>query len=213
MAEYIKNNVQLQILAAFIFMPLMIWAVGDYPQRTLLKESLSVVTIVAFNLIIGLFYLARTNKNVMKGIKFSKLTGLHKFVGYVAVPVLLLHPLLLVVPRFYEAGIEPLDAFTTMLTTFTSQGVIFGLIAWSSMLLIGVTSVLRKKLPMKYQSWRVVHGGLAILCIFSAAFHVIDLGRHIDFAMTMFIVLLSVGGIYKLLKTYISQGKKLEEKS
>jgi predicted ferric reductase len=65
---------------------------------------------------------------------------------------------------------------------------------------------------MKYQTWRVIHGGLALLCIFSAVFHVIDLGRHTDFAMTLFIVLMSAGGIYLLLKTYASQGQKAGEK-
>ncbi len=210
MAEYIKNNVQLQILAAFISMPLMIWAVGNYPQRTLLKESLSVVTIVAFSLMIGLLYLARTNIFVVKKIKFSKLIGLHKFIGYAAAPVVLSHPFLLVVPRFYESGVEPFEAFTTILTTFTSQGVVFGLIAWSLMLLIGVTSLLRKKLPMKYQTWRVAHGALAVLCIVSAVCHVLDLGRHVDFTMTVFVVLLSTGGLYLLLKNYACREKKAE---
>ncbi len=208
MAEYIKNNVQLQILAAFICMPLLIWAAGSTPQRTLLKESLSLITIIAFSLMIGLFYLARANKFIVKKIKFSKLIGLHKFIGYTAVPVLLLHPFLLVVPRFYEAGVDPFEAFTTILTTFTSKGVVFGLITWSLMLLIAVTSLFRKKLPMKYPTWRVVHGGLAGLCIFSAVFHVLDLGRHSDLAMSVFIVLLSAGGIYLLLKNYASQEKK-----
>ncbi len=208
MTEYIKSNVQLQILAAFIVMPLMIWAMGSTPQRTLLKESLSVVTIISFSLMLGLFYLARTNIFIVKKIRFSKLIGLHKFIGYAAVPLLLVHPFLLVVPRFFEAGVDPFDAFITIATTFTNKGVIFGLVAWSLLLIIGVTSIFRKNLPMKYQTWRIVHSVLAVLCAFFAVFHVIDLGRHIDVAMTVFIVLLFVGAIYLLLKNYAENGQE-----
>ncbi len=212
MAEYIKNNVQLQILAVLIGMPLMIWAAGSYPQRTLLKESLSVVTILAFSLMIGLFYLARPNRAAVKKISLSKLLSWHKIVGSVAVSVLLIHPFLLVVPRFFEAGIAPGEAFGTIVTTFSSSGILFGLTTWSLLLILGLTSLTRKKLPLRYQTWRTIHGALALLCIVSAVFHVIDLGRHTDIAMTAFIALLATGGIYLLLKSYVVQNQTESEK-
>lgn len=211
MAEYIKNNVQLQILTLFVSMPLLIWAAGSYPQRTLLKESLSVVTIVAFSLMIGLFYLARTNRAATKKISVSKLLSWHKIVGYLAVPVLLVHPFLLVVPRFFEAGIAPGEAFKTIITTFTSSGILFGLSTWSLLLILGLTSLMRKKLPLSYQTWRTIHGVLATLCLVGAAVHVIDLGRHTDSAMTAFFVLLSTGGIYLLLKNSVAQPQPARE--
>lgn len=212
MIKYIKNNVHLQILATFIVIPLIIWAINTDPRRTLLKESLSVITLVAFSLIIGLLYLARTNQFIVNKIKFSKLINLHKFIGYAVVPLLLLHPFLLVVPRYFEAGVEPLEAFSTIITTFTSTGVVFGLIAWILMLLIGLTSLLRKKLPMTYQTWRIVHGVLAVLCIASAALHVLDLGRHSNLIMSLFIIIFSAGGLYLLLKSYILQTQRKGEK-
>lgn len=208
MIEYIKNNIRLLTLAAFIGIPLLILAAGSNPPRTLLKESLSVVTIVAFSLMIGLFYLARTNKAAMESTKFGNLISLHKIIGYAVIPVLLLHAFLLVLPRFYGAGISPFEAFATIVTTFSSRGILFGLSTWSLMLILGITSLLRKKLPMTYQTWRVFHGILALLCIFSAVFHVVDLGRHSDMAMTVFIVLLSAGGVYLLLKNSLLQGHK-----
>ena len=205
MAEYIKKNVQLQILVFFLSMPLIIWAVGNFPQRTMLKESLSVVTITAFSLVIGLFYLTRANRRVLQNVPFGKVVKLHKLVGYIAVPILLLHPLFLVVPRFYEAGLTPGEAFQTIITTFSNSGVVFGLTSWSLLLLLGVTSLLRQKIPLQYQTWRVIHYILAMLCIFSALFHVIDLGRHLDLIMTGFVVLLATGGIYQSTKKVFSR--------
>ena len=202
MADYIKKNVQLQILSVFIGIPLVIWAAGNDLQRTMLKESLSLVTILAFSLMIGLFYLARPNWSVVAKIRVSKLLRWHKFIGYLTVSVLIVHPFLLVLPRFFEAGVSPGEAFITIITTFTNSGIVFGLIAWGVLLILGITSLLRKHLPLTHQSWRILHGVLALLCISSAAFHVLDLGRHTDSAMVAFVSLLTAGGIFLLLKSY-----------
>lgn len=211
MAEYIKNNVQLQILSFFIGMPLIIWSLGNSPQRTLLKESLSVVTILAFSLMIGLLFLTRTNSLAAGKVAFGKVIKLHKVVGYAAVPVLLLHPLFLVLPRFFEAGVAPGEAFRTIITTFTSPGIIFGLITWSLLLTLGITSLLRKKLPLSYLTWRSIHYLLALLCLLSGTLHVLNLGRHADLLMTGFIVLVSAGGIYQTTKktfSRVNEGEK-----
>jgi len=118
----------------------------------------------------------------------------HKIIGYSCVTVLLMHPFFLVIPRLFESGIGPVDAFVTIITTYTSRGVVLGLIAWCLMLIFGITSLARKILPMKYKSWRVFHGILAIAFISVATWHTIVLGRHTDLAMSIFIILRAVGG-------------------
>jgi hypothetical protein len=72
----------------------------------------------------------------------------HKIIGYTFAIALLVHPVLLVVPRFLEAGVGPGEAFITILTTFTSQGVVVGIIAWCLLLVLAITSFIRRKLPM-----------------------------------------------------------------
>jgi hypothetical protein len=44
---------------------------------------------------------------------------------------------------------------------------------------------------------------LAIIFILTAAWHVIDLGRHSNFAMSIFITLLTTGGIWLTGKQYL----------
>lgn len=211
MVEYLKNNVQLQILAVFIGGPLLIWAAAGDPARTPLKESLSVLTLLAFSLMIGLFYLARPNRAAVRQISAGKLLRWHKLIGYIAAPVLLVHPVLLVLPRYFEAGLAPGEAFRTMVTTTSSSGILFGLGAWCLMLLLGLTALLRKQLPLTYPTWRRVHGVLALLCVVSAALHALDLGRHADSAMAGFILLASAGGVYLLLKSYAAKNQPAEE--
>ncbi len=211
MAEYLKNDVQLRILAVFIGGPLLIWAAGGDPARTPLKESLSVLTLLAFSLVLGLFYLARPNRAAVRKVGAAKLLRWHRLIGYVAVPVLLVHPVLLVVPRYFEAGLPPGEAFRTIVTTTSSSGILFGLGAWCLMLILGLSALLRKQLPLKYPIWRTVHGVLALLCVLSAALHALDLGRHADSAMAAFIMLAVAGGVYLLLRNYAAKNLPAEE--
>jgi DMSO/TMAO reductase YedYZ heme-binding membrane subunit len=97
--------------------------------------------------------------------------------------------------------VSPVDAFITMVTTL-NLGVILGIIAWCLMLVLGLTSLIRNKLHMKYKSWRVLHGILAILFAAIAVWHAIDLGRHSSLVMSIVLSLLTAGGIVILLKTY-----------
>ncbi len=208
MEKLLKRYNVVVAIVIFAALPILIWALGGSSQRGVLKETISVVTIVSFSMMLMQFYLARTNKNMLKIHKMSKVLNIHKIIGYVFVPILLVHPFLIVVPRYFEAGIDPSDAFLTLITSFNNTGVVLGMIAWVLMFIIGLTSVFRNSLPMTYSSWRVLHGVLSILFVVLAAWHVIELGRHSSDWMTAFIVIIATGGILLLAKTYFSKPNK-----
>jgi len=173
------------------------------PWRTVLKDSISILAILSFFLMLGQFFLARSNKNILKEFKMSNVLKVHKFIGYVFVPILLVHPFLIVVPRYFESGVSPADAFLTLITTFDSLGVVLGMIAWGLMILIGITSLFRNKLPLSYKAWRVFHGILSISFIALATWHATNLGRHTNIPMSVLMITLAGMGILLLLKTYI----------
>ena len=211
MSAHIKSSFLRQSILVFTGIPLFIWATGNFPDRSLLKESISVMTILAFCQMMGQFFWARTNRSVIRDLKMSKVVTYHKFIGYTFVTILLFHPFYLVIPRFFESGVSPVDAFITIITTL-NQGVVLGIIAWCLMLILGITAFARKNLPMKYKTWRVFHGILAILFISIAAWHVIDLGRHANLAISILISMLAAGGILLLLKTYtFNKSRKISE--
>lgn len=211
MGTYIKSNFFKQFVLVFTGMPLLIWAMGNYPERSVLKESLSVITILAFCQMIGQFFWARGNRSAVAELKMSKVTKYHKIIGYALVILLLFHPLFLVVPRSFESGVSPVDAFITLITTM-NLGVVLGIIAWCLMLVLGITAFVREKLPMKYKTWRVFHGILAVVFIAVAAWHAIDLGHHFNLAMSILILFLTTGGILLLLKTdMFKKHKKISE--
>ncbi len=207
MRTVIKSNFFRQSVLAFTGMPLLIWVMGNFPKRSMLKECLSVITILAFCQMIGQPFWARTNRSVVARLKMSNVVNYHKVIGYTFVAILFCHPFYLVVPRFFESGVSPVDAFVTIITTL-NQGVVLGITAWCLMLTLGITALVRDKLPMKYKTWRVFHGILAILFISTATWHVIDLVRHSNLAMSILIGMLAACGLLLLLKTYTFKKSK-----
>lgn len=215
MSERTKKLYLAPVTLGFLGLPVLFWALGDFPRRTVLKESLALLTILAFCLMLGQFFLARTTRGFLKDVKMSTVITIHKAIGYLFAAVLLIHPFFVVLPRYFEAGVAPLDAFVTILTTFDSAGIVVGLTAWVFLLLLAVTSLVRNRLPMKYTTWRLWHGIVSMVFIALATWHAIDLGRHTDRALSIYLSLLAVSGILLLLKMYITTAlrKKGEQTS
>ncbi len=198
-----KKQYLLILLTAFIGLPLVIWVLGVYPVRTVLKETISVITILAYFMMVAQFFLSRANSGMTSIYRFKNILKWHKFIGYFFVGVFVLHPLLIVVPRFFESGILPQDAFWKLITTFETTGQIVGLIAYILMFVLGATSVFRDKLGIKYKTWKYLHGVLSVLFIILATWHAVDMGRHTQKATVFWMVFLAFLGTVMLLKTYI----------
>ena len=213
MGEYHQRNYLIQATTIFIGLPLFLWALGDFPRRTVLKEFFSILFILAFCQMIGLFFLSRGNKSAVKSFRMNTVVKYHKFIGYLCVGMFLIHPFLLVVPRYFESGVSPIEAFITIITTFDSRGIVLGIIAWCLMLILGILSLIRNRLPIKYTSWRFFHGILAMVILAVVTFHVIDLGRHADLAISIYFIILAVSSELLLLKTYILKPVKGERTS
>lgn len=216
MGLIMKNDIKIyHIIAAvfvFILIPIGLFEFGDFPRRSNLKEAISILTVLAFSLMIGQLFLARSNHYFVKFFKFNRVLSVHKLIGYSVVGFFLIHPFLIVLPRFFEAGVSPLDALIQILTTFESLGVILGQISWGLILLLGLTSffrdkLLRGKLKMNYKTWKVFHGLLSILFIVTASWHTIEQGRHTDSVISIFIVFLVLIGSGFLIKQYTSPSK------
>jgi|GEM_PF-1142057 len=194
-------------LGGFIGLPLLLYALGGAPRRSLLKEGISVVTLLAFSLTLGQFFLARSNQSVLSAFSLKGVKAVHTWMAAFVVTVLLLHPALIVFPRFFEAGITPADAFVRMLTTVDNLGVVLGIVAWCCLLLLVPTSIARirliKVLGANHPKWRIFHGALSVVLTTTGLVHAITLGRHASFAMASSWVLITFAGIALLVRMYV----------
>jgi len=195
----------------FIALPIIFFFLGEFPQRTILKNSLSIITIIAFFVIIGQFYLSKINEEITKVFKTFKVKKVHKTVGYLFLPILIIHPFLIVVPRFFEVGPSPIESFIKMITSFDSLGIILGLTAWVLMFILGFTSVFKDNLNMTYKNWKILHGVLSLGFIILASWHTIDMGRHMSNWMIALIVILTAIASILLSKTYIFTKKEAKK--
>ena len=209
-----KENKYLKLIPAillFIGLPVLLYGLGDFPRKSLLKELLSLLTILALCFMLAQFYFTRHNKYFAKGREFAMVVKIHRYIGYLFIGVLVLHPFLIVLSRFFEAGIEPWDAFVTLITEFDSLGVLLGLIAYGFMILFFLTTFFKNKFHLKYRLGRMFHGYLSVLFIVAAAWHVINTGSHTNTPFAVYIVLMAVSGIMHLFLTYYFESKKISE--
>lgn len=211
MSTNIKNLYTFIASIFFVLLPILFFINGDSPQRTVLKDSISILTILAFFIVIGQFYLSKINEGIKEIVRVSKVIKIHKIIGYIILPILIVHPILIVVPRFFEAGPEPLESLITMITGFDNLGVILGIVGWILMLTLGLTSMFREKLSMSYKSWKILHGILSLAFLFFASWHVIDIGRHMTTPMISLIILIASIASLLLLKSYFFNKKKISK--
>lgn len=94
----------------------------------------------------------------------------HRGMGIAAVALVLLHPLLLVAWGPYPAAV--LSPFASMPAALR-----YGSGAALCALALAATSLLRRRLGMHYEVWRILHGLLALGAVVLAALHVWALGR------------------------------------
>lgn len=191
------------LIITFIGVPLLIYFSGNFPKRNTLMETISIVTILGYSLLLSQFFTSRLNKSLVKKIRMINVLAIHKFIGYLFISILLLHPFFIIIPKFFDNAVSPSDAFIKLITTFSSTGVILGLIAYASMVLLLLTSYFRFKLHLKYKTWRNLHGYLTVLFIITATWHVINIGRHSNASFTMYYLIAVVSGMYYLVKTYV----------
>jgi len=196
-------------IAVFIGLPVLFYLLGDAPRRSFLKEALSIVTLLAFSLMLGQFFLARSNRALLALFRAPAIQKVHKWIAYGAISVIFLHPFFIVLPRWFEAGVKPWDAFWTMVTTFDSLGILLGLFAWVAMVAIGLTAFFRmtlmKRFKSGYRGWRAFHAVLTVSFTVAAVWHAVDLGRHTDLAMSAMFIGLAAAGIGLLARLYLPQ--------
>ncbi|MDV7145384.1 ferric reductase-like transmembrane domain-containing protein [Tropicimonas sp. TH_r6] len=204
-----RTCLALAAVLLFLALPLALYALAPVPGRSLLKEALSILTVLSFTLLLGQFFLARTIPAVQQAFKVPHLQALHRWIGYGAITVLLLHPFLIVLPRYFEPGVRPLDALITMLTNFDNLGVLLGLVSWGLMLVLALTSHLRmrliKRFHIRYRVWRGFHAVLATGFTGLSLWHAIELGRHTGWLLGGFFGLLALAGIALLARLYMPE--------
>lgn len=203
MSKNVKGIYIFLLISILIGLPVLFFILGDLPHRTILKNSISLITILSFFILFAQFFLSKINSSTKEFSNFANVIKIHKFIGYVFLLILIVHPILIVVPRFFEVGVYPFESFIKMITTFDTLGVLLGIIAWILMFCLGITSMFRNKLNISYKSWKIFHGILSLTFLIIASWHAIDMGRHVNLQMSILIIFLVLISVVSVLKVYL----------
>lgn len=155
-------------ITAFVAAPVAFYAVSDAPIRSVLKDAISIITLLAFAMMLAQFFFTRCNTLLLDIFKPPLVQKVHKCIAYGAITVILLHPVLIVVPRYFEGGVTPWSALVEILSNFTNIGILTGIIAWLVLVCLGLTAFFRKpmlkRMAGRYRSWRGFHA-LVVLAL------------------------------------------------
>jgi len=182
----------------FALTPVLLAVTQNVPTQSTFQLVVLLVSVGAFGLMLGLFWLSRLMPRDTVKMKASSTMRWHKVIGYAAGLFFLVHPVLMIARRFWVQESLPLDNLKLMIASPLLRT---GIIAWLLLVLIIAMAIVRKKIPAKI--FRVLHGLLSVAFTVLATWHVIAVGRHSNSGMTLFWVLLATVAIAALLLSYL----------
>jgi len=142
------------------------------------SELLSVLWVIGMAAFFAQFALGG---RIRKGSLFSNIDWSitrHKQMGKWLGTLFFLHPLLILAPRFLMSWD---DGITSLLSTLTAPSMLTGLIAWGLMLVFVLLAVCKRSLPIRYETWRLLHLTAFVGVALLATLHVTQVGRHGQF--------------------------------
>lgn len=135
-------------------------------------SALNILMMIAFYL---QFPLAARIKSIPLFSNIDWGIAKHKRMGQILGIFFLLHPFLIILPRFFMSSN---DGFEAIRLIFTSENTLTGVIAWTLLIVWTLASIFKDKLPISYEAWKLTHlvGFIAITIL--ATLHVTTIGRH-----------------------------------
>jgi len=174
-----KSSVSFAMLGwlyfALVLIPWVLSRVEGLAVRGWYEELVSLLSIVGLSMMIFQFFLTSRVDRVANISGVDNTMRLHtkmgEFVGY----LVLIHPFLILAPRFFVA---PSFALNDLWSMFTEPETSTGMYAWSLMIVWVLMSVYRSRTGLSYEAWRYAHSAGFVTIIVLATHHAMTIGRH-----------------------------------
>ncbi|WMJ73719.1 ferric reductase-like transmembrane domain-containing protein [Cytophagaceae bacterium ABcell3] len=176
-------------------------AYTDLPARGFWMELSVALGFVGLTMLSLQFLLTARYRRITGPYGIDVILEFHRYISLVAIGFIIVHPLILFIKNsenlrlllFWEA---PLRAQMAVLATV-------------SLILLAVLSLYRKQLNIKYETWKISHGILAVIALIGALGHVLGVGYYLALPWKQFFW----GGMFMAtlsLLFYIRIGKPLQ---
>ncbi len=155
-----------------VLTPLLLASLGAGPRRGFVLE-LSVALGFVGLAVMGLqFALVARFHAVSAPFGQDAVMLFHRQMGYVALALILAHPVLL-----FMIGFDPARLLNPVTAPWPTR---FGLLALVGLIVLTAISVWRQPLRISYEVWQLAHGVLAVLVVSAALVHIFLTGYYVD---------------------------------
>jgi predicted ferric reductase len=162
-------------LYLFLVLLPLVTAVLSNPDRAAPSPMIALgvgAGFVGFSLMAMEFALISRIKSAASAFGEDALQLFHNLMGMAALGFLLAHPILLIVSGYpARCWLNPFASCANLATRTAA-------LALYALILLVLTSVLRKRLSIRYEVWYVLHGVFALFVVVAALVHVFILGRY-----------------------------------
>ena len=168
-----KRILTLVVYLLLIFLPLIVLLAAPMPAGRELWRDLSVALGFIGLSMAGLQFLPTARIPFLSDVfDLDLIYSIHHYTSILSVVLVFLHPVLLLVNNPYTLLL--LNPFTA---PWRAQA---GLIGLASLLLIAITSVLRKELKLGYNIWHAIHDLLALAIAVFALIHIVKVNYYMS---------------------------------
>ncbi len=166
-----KRVLSLIIYVLLIFLPLLVYLVFPMPPGRDLWRDLSIMLGFIGLSIAGLQFLPTARIPFLSDVfDLDGIYRVHHILSVLSVLLVFLHPVILMVHNPYT-----LLLFNPLTAPWRAQA---GMIGLAALVLIAITSVLRKELRMDYNAWHGLHDLLALVIAVFAIIHMIKVNYY-----------------------------------
>lgn len=154
-ARGIPVAVLLACYALIALAPLALALWQDRPVRNLFREASSVLVMVAFAMTLMEFVLSGRWRALSARAGIDATMRFHQLAARVLLVLVVLHPLLYAAPRLHP---DPANALASLQAMFGSPRLRSGVVAWWLLIALVALAILRDRLRLRYEAWRLTHG-------------------------------------------------------
>lgn len=165
--------VVLYLLAALAPLALA-WAQG-LPPRPLLDELATGAGMLALVVLLVEFLLSGRFRSVSRGVGMDVTMRAHQLLARAAIAFALLHPFLYTTPM---ARPLPWDVTRQMTVAHGALEIGTGIVAWVTLLVLVALAIGRRGVPLRYETWRLLHGLMALIVAVAGVTHAVTAGRY-----------------------------------
>ena len=168
-----KRVLALLVYLALVFLPLIVFLLFPMPPGRSFWRDLSVMLGFLGLSMAGLQFLPTARLPFLSNVfDLDGIYRVHHLLSVLSVLLIFLHPVILLVNNPYTLLL--LNPFTA---PWRAQA---GLIGLAGLILIAITSVLRKELKLDYNAWHGLHDLLALIIVVFAVIHILKVNYYLN---------------------------------